>query len=314
MAVIPEPVLALRALGKRYGRRRVLDGLDLEVGRGEVVGLLGPNGSGKTTTLRLAAGYLWPDAGQVSLCGRHLDPATPALRARIGYAPERPPLYEPFTVAEYLGFVASARGLRPAERHAAVARVCAECDLEAVRGRIIGQLSKGLRQRVGLAQALIAAPDLILLDEPTSGLDPFQIVEARALIRRAAHDRAVLLSTHLLQEVAALCTRIVFLRDGRLLEVPVGTAHGDGESVVQALVRGPDPAALRQALSSAGVDWVLEGDEAYGPATWRYRLRGQTTSRAALARCLAASGDLLELGEAGESLERRLASLCAEPG
>ena len=238
-------VLTLSRVTKRYGRRPVLDGLELTVARDEIVGLLGPNGSGKTTTLRIAAGYLWPDAGQVSLEGENFSPATPRLRAAIGYLPERVPLYDPFTVEVYLDFVAEARGLRGPAARRAIDEAVHACGLESVRSRIIGQLSKGFRQRVGLAQARLGETDLLLLDEPTSGLDPLQIIEARAQIRAASRGRAVLLSTHVLQEVAALCTRVVYLHEGRLIDVPMpnGESRDDLERRLTELIASRTDAA-----------------------------------------------------------------------
>lgn len=239
------PVLALRSITRRYRRRPVLRGLDLTVSRGEIVGLLGPNGSGKTTTLRIAAGYLWPDAGRVALNGLDFSPATPHLRARLGYLPERAPLYDPFTVEAYLGFVAEARGLRGQASRRAIDEAIEACGLGAVRGRVIGQLSKGFRQRAGLAQARLGDTDLLLLDEPTSGLDPLQLIEAREQILAAGRGRAVLFSTHVLQEVAALCTRVVYLHEGRLIDVsmPAGETRDDLERRLMELIAARAEAA-----------------------------------------------------------------------
>ena len=309
-----DAVVELAQVRKRYGRHTVLDGLDLAVARGEVVGLLGPNGSGKTTTLRIAAGYLWADAGEVFIAGQRLTPASTDLRARIGYLPERAPLYDPFTVQGYLEFVAAARGLRGAPRQAALARVCAACNLDGVRDRVIGRLSKGFRQRIGLAQALLGEPDVVLLDEPTNGLDPFQIVEARAMIRACARDRAVIISTHILQEVAALCTRVVFLRDGRLLEVATD-ATAQGAVKLEVLLHGPAPDTLRQALAAQVPEWQVAEVAAAGDDVWRYRLQGPAAhaARTRLTRALVAQGALLELRSLEATLEDRVAALCATP-
>ncbi|MGB1882073.1 MAG: ABC transporter ATP-binding protein, partial [Gammaproteobacteria bacterium] len=242
-----EPVLKLRAIDKRFRRHRVLSDLNLTVTRGEIVGLLGPNGSGKTTTLRLAAGYLWPDSGRVFLNEQSLTPESTALRQRIGYLPERIPLYDPLTVRQQLVFVARARGLRGAAVRSAVTEAAAAFDLEPVIARVVGRLSKGFRQRVGLAQALLGEPDLLLLDEPTSGLDPFQILEAREMIRRASAHRAVIVSTHIVQEISALCSRVVYLREGRLVELERGVAAANHRL---ALIAAADEARVLEAVSA----------------------------------------------------------------
>jgi ABC-2 type transport system ATP-binding protein len=185
---MPDTVLRLRQVTKRFGTRFALRGMDLEVARGAILGLLGPNGSGKTTALRIAAGVLACDGGAVEGGGAGL---------RLGYLPERVPLYDALRVACNAVFEA--------------------CDLEGWRHHPVGQLSKGTRQRVGLAQALLGSPDLLLLDEATSGLDPLQAREARRRIRRGCETRGTVFCTHVLHEAAALCTRVVIVRDGRVV-------------------------------------------------------------------------------------------------
>jgi ABC-2 type transport system ATP-binding protein len=229
--------LELRDVEKRFGRTKVLRGVDFAVAPGEIVGLLGPNGSGKTTTLRLVAGALSPDRGTIRVCGIDLEEAPLEARRHIGYLPERPPLYDSLTVAEYLGFVAAAKGLRRAAAARAIDEAVEGFDLGRVRRRLLGQLSKGFRQRVGLAQAALGDPALLLLDEATSGLDPVQVVEARAFIRRGSAGRGVLLSSHVMQEIAALCTRVLVLHEGKVVAVerPVGE---DGAQVLHVEVAG----------------------------------------------------------------------------
>lgn len=229
--------LELRDVEKGFGRTKVLRGVEFTVAPGEIVGLLGPNGSGKTTTLRLVAGALSPDRGTIRVCGIDLDEAPLEARRHIGYLPERPPLYDSLTVSEYLGFVAAAKGLRRAAAARAIDEAVEGFDLGRVRRRILGQLSKGFRQRVGLAQAALGDPALLLLDEATSGLDPVQVVEARAFIRRGSEGRGVLLSSHVMQEIAALCTRVLVLHEGKVIAVerPVGE---DGAQVLHVEVAG----------------------------------------------------------------------------
>jgi ABC-2 type transport system ATP-binding protein len=280
-----EPVLKLRAIDKRFRRHRVLSDLNLTVTRGEIVGLLGPNGSGKTTTLRLAAGYLWPDSGRVFLNEQSLTPESTALRQRIGYLPERIPLYDPLTVRQQLVFVARARGLRGAAVRSAVTEAAAAFDLEPVIARVVGRLSKGFRQRVGLAQALLGEPDLLLLDEPTSGLDPFQILEAREMIRRASAHRAVIVSTHIVQEISALCSRVVYLREGRLVELERGVAAANHRL---ALIAAADEARVLQAVSALDPAIAVISREASADARSQlvFDLTSSATAPAALARCL----------------------------
>lgn len=203
-----EPVLTLRAVYKHFGRRPALEALSLEVGKGEVVGLLGPNGSGKTTAMRIAAGVIRPDRGEISMIGAS------GSRCAIGYLPERTPLYDTLRVRDMLRFVAGAKGLAAAP---AIDAVATRCDLGALLGTPIARLSKGMRQRVGLATALLGDPDLLLLDEATAGLDPLQAREARRQIRERAAERAILFSTHSLNEAAALCDRVLILVGGRVV-------------------------------------------------------------------------------------------------
>ncbi len=207
-----ETVLQLRDVSKRFGSRAALRGLRLELERGEILGLLGPNGSGKTTALRIAAGVIACDAGTVEFDAHAGGPV-----ARLGYLPEGAPLYDALRVDDMVDFVAGAKGLRGAPRRETVERVLSDCNLHDWRAARVGQLSKGTRQRVGLAQALLGDPALLLLDEATSGLDPLQARQARQRIREGAAERGTIFSTHVLHEAAALCTRIVILRDGAVV-------------------------------------------------------------------------------------------------
>ncbi len=212
-----EAVLRLRGVSKRYGTRAALTRLDLALRRGEVMGLLGPNGSGKSTALRIAAGVIGCDAGRVE--------RGETRGVALGYLPEGAPLYEALRVDDMVEFATRAKGLRGERARQARDAVIARCDLAGWRSHRVAQLSKGTRQRVGFAQALVGDPDLLLLDEPTSGLDPLQALAARALIHDGAEQRATLLCTHVLHEAAALCTRILILRDGAVV-----AEHRPGES------------------------------------------------------------------------------------
>ena len=203
-------------LTKKYGAQTVLDNINIEVGAGEVVGFLGPNGAGKTTTMRILAGSLAYNAGSVKVCGLEVKDNSLETSALIGYLPEQNPLYLEMYVKEYLLFVAETYKLGKAKR----ARVDELIDLVGLRpecGKKVGQLSKGYRQRVGLAQALIPNPKVLILDEPTTGLDPNQLEEIRALIREIGKDRTVLLSTHIMQEIKAICNRVIIINKGEIV-------------------------------------------------------------------------------------------------
>lgn len=247
--------IVLEHVDKHFGSRQVLHGVHFRVDPGEIVGLLGPNGSGKTTTLRLVAGYYRPDAGQVNVTGGN------GSARHVGYLPERAPLYDALSVQQYLEFVGRCKGLGGAALAADIDRALSAFDLHGVRRSAIGRLSKGFRQRVGLAQAVLGDPAVLLLDEATNGLDPMQIVEARQMIRAVARDRAVIFSSHLMQEVQALCTRAVILRHGRVIaDVPLHEGTADDGRAVQLHWRGDDLAALCAALAALpGVTAVLPG-------------------------------------------------------
>jgi ABC-2 type transport system ATP-binding protein len=213
------PAIALDSVSKRYGSTTVVHDLSFTVEAGEIVGFLGPNGAGKTTTMRMLAGYTAATAGRVTVAGHDMATDHVAASRRIGYLPERPPLYDTLDVAAYLRFVARVKGVPRAAIPADLERVMAACHLEAVFRHEIFKLSKGYRQRLGLAQALLGAPEVLLLDEPTAGLDPGQIHETREVIRAFGETGAVLLSTHILAEVALICRRVAIIHHGRLLAI-----------------------------------------------------------------------------------------------
>ena len=202
-------------VSKVFGAQRALNGVSLTLDRGEVVGLLGPNGAGKSTLMRLITGYLPPTEGRVEVCGFDVMDAPLETKRRVGYLPERNPVHEDMYVREYLQFVAGVHGVKNKAQR--VVSVIEEVGLTPEVHKQIGQLSKGYRQRVGLAQALIHDPEVLILDEPTSGLDPNQLVDIRALIRRLGQDRTVILSTHIMQEVEAMCDRVVLIRLGNIV-------------------------------------------------------------------------------------------------
>ena len=210
-------MIVVEQLAKNYGLTRALKGISFEVARGEVIGFLGPNGAGKSTTMKILTGYLLPSGGRASVDGLDVVDDSLAVRRRLGYLPESTPLYTEMLVHEYLRFAAEIRGVPARDVKAAVGRVVDTCGLAGVTGKSILELSKGFRQRVGLAQAMVHNPDVLVLDEPTSGLDPNQIVEVRSLITRLGEQHTVLLSTHYLQEVEVSCSRIMIVTEGDIV-------------------------------------------------------------------------------------------------
>lgn len=209
-------MIEVRNLTKRYGDLVAVDGVSFTAKTGEILGFLGPNGAGKTTTMRIITGFMPATSGTVSVEGFDIFDQSYEVRKRIGYLPENPPLYNDMTVTSYLNFVARIKGVARAEIAAARERVLESCSLTNVANRVLGHLSKGYRQRVGLAQALIHDPSVLVLDEPTIGLDPRQIIEIRSMVRDLAAKRTVILSTHILPEVTQLCHKVVIINDGRI--------------------------------------------------------------------------------------------------
>jgi ABC-2 type transport system ATP-binding protein len=207
--------ISARGLRRYFGARAAVHDVNLELRRGEVLGFLGPNGAGKTTIMRMLTGNLAPTAGTVEICGIDLLGKPREAKACIGYLPEIPPLYRELTVNEYLRFAARLHRVRNAKIHSALAKVTQRCGLSNTGERLIGSLSKGYQQRVGIAQAIIHDPEVIILDEPTAGLDPNQMREIRTLIRELAAERSVILSTHILSEVDNVCDRVQIMHEGR---------------------------------------------------------------------------------------------------
>lgn len=203
-------------LTKQYGNHLAVDDVSFTVADGQICGLLGPNGAGKSTIMNILTGYLSATSGQVTVAGHPLPEEADAAKACVGYLPEQPPLYPEMTVQEYLTFAAELKGVKKAERKEQVCRAARRTGLEAVLPRLIRSLSKGYKQRVGIAQALLGSPKLIILDEPTVGLDPAQVIEIRKLIRELGRAHTVILSSHILSEVQAVCQQILILSKGHL--------------------------------------------------------------------------------------------------
>lgn len=209
-------MIRAEALSKRYGEVEAVRGISFEIREGAVVGLLGPNGAGKTTTIRLLTTFLPPSSGTASVAGYDIRSAPAEVRKHIGYLPESPPLYPEMRVDEYLNFTARLKGVPSGALKEAVERALERCSLKDVAHKLCSQLSKGFRQRVGLAQAIVHEPKVIILDEPTSGLDPAQIIEIRRLIAELKNRHTVILSTHILSEVTETCSEVLLISSGRL--------------------------------------------------------------------------------------------------
>jgi ABC-2 type transport system ATP-binding protein len=294
------PSIEFLDVRKSYGAQPVLRGVSFKVQRGEILGLLGPNGCGKTTTLRLVAGFLSPDSGEVRVCGEPLGSGSLAARRRIGYLPERAPLYDALRVRDYLDFVAAAKGVARSVRAQAIERAIADFALESVVKKPVGTLSKGYRQRVGLAQATLADPEVLLLDEATNGLDALQIVEARALIRRGSAGRAVIFCSHLMQEVTALCDRVIVLHEGRT----VAMADAAAAPRLELRMSGMSTEAALEALAAvAGVSDASARDD-FGVTVFECSVDSPEVADA-LARRALASGRLLALETKHPTLEDR---------
>jgi ABC-2 type transport system ATP-binding protein len=212
-------LIEVQHLTKRYGRVTAVDDVSFRVERGEILGFLGPNGAGKTTTMRILTGYMPATEGRATVAGYDVFDQPIEAKRRTGYLPETPPLYPDMTVREYLDFVARIKGVPPAERATRVDAVMRRTHVDDVAARHCGKLSKGYRQRVGLAQAILHNPEVLILDEPTAGLDPKQIIETRDLIRGLAGDHTIILSTHILPEVSQTCQRVVIINKGRVVAV-----------------------------------------------------------------------------------------------
>ncbi len=238
-------MIEVEALTKRYGSRTALDSLSFRVDAGNVLGLLGPNGAGKTTTMRILSGYLPATSGTACIAGFEVHHQPMQVQQRLGYLPELPPLYPEMSVEDYLAFVASLKGVSAGDRPTQVQAALDQCSLSDQRSTLIRKLSKGFRQRVGIAQAIVHNPPVIILDEPTVGLDPQQILSVRALIRSLAGERTIVLSSHILPEVSALCDQIAILSQGRLvaMDSPENLARRlEGGSRYQLELSGSDSA------------------------------------------------------------------------
>lgn len=301
-------MIEVRHLTKHYGQHAAVSDVSFTAKRGEILGFLGPNGAGKTTTMRMLTCFLPPTAGEATVAGYSILDDPMAVRQRIGYLPENVPLYTDMSVTDYLVFVATLKGMARSGRTGRVDRVMEECGIEHVRQRTIGKLSKGYRQRVGLAQALINDPEVLILDEPTVGLDPQQIIEIRDLIRGLAGERTIILSTHILPEVSVLCQRILIINKGHLISADTPEnlkARMQSTTSLDTRVRGDVDAIESHLKSLTGVATVRRMDSA---ASGDHLFRVEATDRKDIRERVAseivnAGFGLLELASSDLSLE-----------
>ena len=303
-------MIQVEGLSKKYARHVAVNNISFTVDKGDIVGFLGPNGAGKTTTMRILTCFMPPTSGRASVAGFDVFEHPLEVKKRIGYLPETPPLYPEMTVTDYLSFVARLKGVPSADVHSRVSQAMERCAVADMKDKLIAKLSKGYRQRVGLAQAIIHNPEVLILDEPTSGLDPKQINETRELIKSLAGDRTIILSTHILPEVESICNNVIIINQGRVVATDsvshLKTSAGAAAVLMQVDTAGlADALAVRQRLEQvAGVSKVL--DRVTVPPIFTFEvdcLAGQNV-RGELARAVVQSGwSLLELKSSSLTLE-----------
>jgi ABC-2 type transport system ATP-binding protein len=305
-------MISVKELTKRYARNTAVDHISFEVAKGQIVGFLGPNGAGKTTTMRILTCFLPPSAGTASVAGFDVLDQPLEVKKRIGYLPETPPIYPEMETIDYLKFVGKLKGLRGAELNQRADYVCQRCAISDVKTKLLGKLSKGYRQRVGLAQAIIHNPDVLILDEPTAGLDPKQINETRDLIKDLAGEHTIILSTHILPEVEQTCQQVIIINRGKLVAT-------DSVRNLQARARGAESVLVEVAGRNGNLETsIVEHKLQQVPGVSRVVQKQQIDSRLLfeiesekgrlvrgdLARAVVESGwDLNELRSAAMSLE-----------
>jgi ABC-2 type transport system ATP-binding protein len=295
-------MIAVERLTRRFGTVRAVEGVTFSVGRGEIVGLLGLNGAGKTTTMRMLTTFLQPTSGRAALAGHDVLDEPLEVRRKVGYLPENVPLYPEMRVSEYLDFRAKLKDVPRSKRREAIGRTIHRCGLDAVEDRILGQLSKGYRQRVGLAEAMVHDPDILILDEPTAALDPVQIREVRALIRELGDRHTILLSTHIMSEVEAVCSRVIIIDQGKIaVDDTLENLRSNTTVVLEA--RGPAEPVRRNLESAPGVARVSRAAEDGDYTTFEVEANNGADLRELLA------GRIVQNGWALRKLDLRRATL-----
>ncbi len=308
-------MIEVQNLTKRYGRVTAVEDISFRVEPGEILGFLGPNGAGKTTTMRILTGYMPATEGKAIVAGYDVFDKPIEAKRRTGYLPETPPLYPDMSVAEYLSFVAKIKGVRSSERKARIREVMERTRVSDMKDRLCSKLSKGYKQRVGLAQALIHNPEVLILDEPTAGLDPKQIIETRELIKALAGDHTIILSTHILPEVSQTCQRVVIINKGRVVAIDTPdnlTRRLRGSETLYVQLTGQaDASPVLQRV--AGVTRVSPPHQLDGSVAYEVESERGHDIRSDLARAVVTSGlGLLELRPNRMSLEEIFLSLTTE--
>ncbi|MES9877614.1 MAG: ATP-binding cassette domain-containing protein [Candidatus Sedimenticola sp. PURPLELP] len=291
------PLISIQNLSRNYGDFRAVNDVSFELQAGEILGFLGPNGAGKSTTMRIISGALAPNSGQVMLNGIDLLKHPLDAKAQLGYLPENPPLHHELTVDEYLLFSGRLRAIPKQDMDKALSRVKEQCGLNEVGGRLIGQLSKGFQQRVGIAQAIIHDPRVVILDEPTNGLDPNQILDIRNLIHNLGQERGVILSTHILSEVQAICSRVLILHRGKLAHEQTLNRQQAGELLHLELDTPPQPGELEKLQ---GVSKVIP----LNPHRFKMQLSPGTECSSITEQAVNKGWGVRELSPAGHDLEQ----------
>jgi ABC-2 type transport system ATP-binding protein len=314
-------MINVKELTKRYARNTAVDHISFQVEKGQIVGFLGPNGAGKTTTMRILTCFLPPTSGTASVAGFDVLEQPLEVKKRIGYLPEMPPLYVEMRTDEYLTFVGKLKGLSGSELRQRVDAVCERCAIADVKKKLLGKLSKGYRQRVGLAQAIIHNPDVLILDEPTAGLDPKQINETRDLIKSLAGDHTIILSTHILPEVEQTCQQVIIINKGKLVATDSvnnlqSRARGAETVLVEVAGRNGDvdSAAVQRRLEKVtGVSRVVFKEKRQNRSSFEVESQKNRFARGDLARAVVESGwDLNELRPTAVSLEEIFLQLTGE--
>lgn len=306
-----EMMIEVRDLTKYYGPLQAVNRLNFEVAAGEIVGFLGPNGAGKTTTLKMLSGFLAPTSGTARINGFDCVSQSLEVRRSLGYLPENVSIYPDLTVGQFLKFAAQAKGVEVKDQPGEIRRVMNACGLEEVAGKLVKALSKGFRQRLGLAQALLHQPPVLILDEPTIGLDPSQIVEIRSLIKNLEGGHTVILSSHILPEVSQLCHRVIIINRGQIVasDTPENLARQMGRGAISLMVKGPEAQVMAALQDMPGVARVMNQSE----GRFLVEAGNGQDLRPELARLLVQQGfDLLELKAQEFTLEDVFLNLVTE--
>ena len=300
-------MIEVRGLTKYYGAFPAIENVTFDVRKGEILGFLGPNAAGKTTTMRIITGFMPPSSGTASVAGYDVMDRSLEVRRLIGYLPETVPLYTDMTVTGYLNFMGTLRGMNPKRIKVRIGEVIGICRLGDYRKSIIGKLSKGFRQRVGIAQAILHEPQVLVLDEPTIGIDPIQVVDTRSLIKELGHEHTVILSTHILPEVSMVCQRVLIIHEGQIMaeDSPKNLAERlQGVERVQVEIRGPEPQVTRALNSIRGVVRVANVEEDGERNIYTVEAKRGLDLRSTISRVVISNGwGLLSIQLVGMSLE-----------